>query len=516
MKKKRFFLRKKKGGTSKMVISSKKSNQSKKQNSVIAMKQLKTPSEKKRNKNAYLEEKVIVKMYEKILNRICPDASQCIVFGREIAKIKSFFKDYDLDGFVKLKEIKRMGKPSLNGFVNEIPFKRGHYQMYAILKSSSQIESDNLLYEAFVGVFVNKLNVYFPCFVASYSIHQYTSPILYNELKENTKITAVPFETSLPLVNNIDTYNVFFNETYLQNACNNSLQYCILIQHLKNIIDFFSFFTSLFHEISESYGFNVQLVIYLYQLYSCLGVLANEFTHYDLHASNLLILNVTPSENSEYIKMVYHYSDNENDNVEFYTSSIIKIIDYGRAYFFDFTENIGSITFRNFLFSQNETIRNNCFDQGFKFLMRNEEKDVNLDNRTFSHVRNFSTDLRSVQNFYWLMMEKKVLNKFKQVKKNNALLKIFENVYLQNTSRSELKHFINFTEEKPTTNEKEINNVHDMHLALKKLIQTQTYFKEDNLLFCNGKKQIGEMHIWLNRKHPVQYIPTPEVEMKSL
>ena len=54
----------------------------------------------------------------------------------------------------------------------------------------------------------------------------------------------------------------------------------------------------------------------------------------------------------------------------------------------------------------------------------------------------------------------------------------------------------------------EIKNVIDMHLALKNLIKNEGYFVKKNVEYYVGKVQIGELHIWLDRSKPMEYVST--------
>ena len=58
-----------------------------------------------------------------------------------------------------------------------------------------------------------------------------------------------------------------------------------------------------------------------------------------------------------------------------------------------------------------------------------------------------------------------------------------------------------------------IKNVIDMHLALKELIQTESYFAQKNKDYYIGKTQyrwaqIGELNVWFDDTRPMEYIST--------
>ena len=55
-----------------------------------------------------------------------------------------------------------------------------------------------------------------------------------------------------------------------------------------------------------------------------------------------------------------------------------------------------------------------------------------------------------------------------------------------------------------------IKNVGDVHRALKDLIKNEPYFALENERIFKGKTKIGEMHIWVDGSHPMEYKPAPK------
>ena len=103
----------------------------------------------------------------RFLNGVCSDSGVCIAFGKEVNKIKEHF-----DGFVNfdnVKQIRKIGEISANGFVKEIEYERAGYTAHAILKSSVRMNSDNLYYEYLVGQFINMIGQILPNFVETYA-----------------------------------------------------------------------------------------------------------------------------------------------------------------------------------------------------------------------------------------------------------------------------------------------------------------------------------------------------------
>jgi hypothetical protein len=103
----------------------------------------------------------------------------------------------------------------------------------------------------------------------------------------------------------------------IQQACVMKDNTKLLIQDIKGSFTLNDYLTTL--TIEEE---NVELPNILYLVYLTLNLLVNQYTHYDLHTSNVLLYR--PSRD----KMIeYHYN-----GLTFYSPFIVKIIDYGRCY----------------------------------------------------------------------------------------------------------------------------------------------------------------------------------------
>ena len=434
------------------------------------------------------------------LSKVCSDSGQCIGFGLEVEKIKKFFKNFKFSNYVEFDKIKRVGAPSNNGFVNEIPYKRDTYTSYAILKSAMNPNSDNLYYEGFVGIFVNKLNIVFPCFLETYSVFTYQDKTksLYDDLQNNRPITSLK---GLKAIADINNYDSFLTSDNVNASCANSQYLSLLIQHLPRVKTIEDSATALIH---DTYYFTVEFVSYLYQVYSCLGVLSDVFTHYDLHTGNILIYNITNSKD-KYIKMIYHYKDGET--IEFLTTDIIKIIDYGRCYFDDKEANVSSKDMLDIVldFDKTPDCKGDGVSFGYQFL-NDEFPDIGSNYYISSNKRNKSHDLRMVQNIY----DDLVPMKYKEA--SNPASKYPISQLLKNVFQNYEDYFGTPEVIKKTANQ--IQNVEDMHLALKNLIQNDRSFKEENDKFYKDKIQMGEFHVWLNgdKHRPVEYISTNSIK----
>jgi hypothetical protein len=260
------------------------------------------------------------------LKTICSDSGFCLTFGKEDNKIKEFFKGFTTFEYA-IDPIKRIGEISGNGFVNQITYERDGYKAYAVLKSSMKQNTDNLMYEYKVGQYINTLTKKLPCFVETYGLFKYNDTIAYHFMQENethSSKTIASLKSKLDIIPNIDWAK----------ACKESQYLCLLIQHFSGVLTLYDFVK--LNEKNIDKLSNIILNIF-FQIYIPLALLEDTFTHYDLHANNILLY---PTPNGKYIKFNYNIPANlvakhglSSNKIEFYSPFIVKIIDYGRSYF---------------------------------------------------------------------------------------------------------------------------------------------------------------------------------------
>ena len=231
----------------------------------------------------------------------CPESGECLILGKnrkEILQHFNGFKNFDYSDKILIP----IGAPSLNGVVHEVRFKHRNYISYAILKTSKTTTSDNLIYEYFMGLFLNKINNFLPTFLETYSIFQCT-PEFHKKLNE--PVTIEPGDI-VPL--NIS------NKKLLKLGCLKPQYNQIMIQHVKSA-------ESLLSKLQDRDFLKNELMNVLFQVYAALYYLRGRFTHFDLHANNILLQK--PFKTGV---MEFHYGD-----TVFHSPYIVKIIDYGRA-----------------------------------------------------------------------------------------------------------------------------------------------------------------------------------------
>jgi len=231
------------------------------------------------------------------LSHICLDSGDCLSFGKRSVEMNKLF---EFNTFKYISNITPVSSGRNGGAIAlKYRLKQDHrnYSAYAILKSAFHEMSDNLMYEYMVGVhFINLVSLRFPTFLSTYGIYTRPHPITKKEhLKE--------------LVLQRDNYKV---------ACTQGEMLSILIQHIRG--------TTLTKCLEDARFVLVDLTNILFILYHTLSSLAKQFTHYDLHTDNVMIIELSgPIE--------YVYTDEHGHVLTFRSVYLPKIIDYGRSFF---------------------------------------------------------------------------------------------------------------------------------------------------------------------------------------
>ena len=285
----------------------------------------------------------------KSLDKVCPISRQCVSFGVEADKTRRYFDDYDLSLVDTSEEIDVLGGESVSGFVFEIPFVKDGYKVYAVLKNARTADADNLFYEGLVGLYCNRKNYIFPCFVETYGIYLWNDWDAHkNALRYSQGKTQTPPELDkLENQRKLFSYKGFFEDSeFAFKTCDYARAGAVLVQHIHNARNMRGYV----NEFKGNKAFcTFHLPQYLYQVYAPLGMLSNEFNHYDLHDENVVLYRVGNEQanrdrlreiavggvpnNGQYITMKYHYPDGEV--VSFNTFDIVKMIDYGKSYFWE-------------------------------------------------------------------------------------------------------------------------------------------------------------------------------------
>jgi hypothetical protein len=303
---------------------------------------------------------------------VCKNSGECIGFGNESNTILQYFDHFS--HFDYLQKLEKFPIDSVNGFIYELKYEKEGYNAYSILKSNQQEDTDSLYIEYMNGKYINEHFVpYFPCFLYTYQLLKYKSDEAYRYMRDNN-VQMEHMNLLLDVNNNMD----------LLEACDNPIHIAILLQHVHTKISLHSFL-----ENEEPDIISRELLPILLQIYIVLRELKEIFTHYDLHLANVLLYK--PFENR---CILYKYKV-DNTEIVFYSSYIVKLIDYGRAY----TKNSEDINLSMMLYN----------DRCHRILEKNERM---CDRFQICSKKNESYD---IQLLIWLKEYRKVENKIKEL-----------------------------------------------------------------------------------------------------
>lgn len=392
-----------------------------------------------------------LKRRERFLEAICSDSGVCLAFGQERDKLIKYFGFKNFAYFTG--EFKDIGNPSTNGFVKELTYKRNNYYAHAVLKVTKGKSLDNLAYEYMVGMYVNKLAKQVPCFIETYGLFGLAGVNTRYELEKYNLLRR-------PLIR-VEPNN-------LRIICKHTSLLCVLIQNLKD--------AKTFGELENSMEFWQNEAMYLfYQVYFALNLFREVFTHYDLHANNVLLYEPV---DGGYIQ--YHYYGKKK--VEFKSKYIAKIIDYGRCFFKGSKKYFDEIC--------KEQACHPCGAEnkhGFDNLFTDRTKDSSNFNVN-SLYKNESHDLRFV-------------NSFKNYNINKNFNKIFDNIVYGVGLPYEERYFGT----KEDLSSLGITSVRDAEQAFRGLIQLPEN-KIHNDKVYDGLHKIGDIHVYSNGR-PMSYVP---------
>jgi hypothetical protein len=246
------------------------------------------------------------------LKTICSDSHTCIAFGRETEYINDFF---NLNRNFKYATQVNTVSAGANGIADVISYERESYRANAILKrinvesGKKRLDSlDNLIYEYFVGhFFINNIKKKLPIFVETYG---YIDDIkLKNKITQThiglTEHNIIKWKKLIKdSLQDLRIKNIGYREinSVLSVACNTPSKVGLLTEYLHDSKTL-QWYLSIANPTYIDFWVN-ELINILFQIYYCLVLIENEFTHYDLHASNVLIYKPI---DGKYIQYCYHY-----------------------------------------------------------------------------------------------------------------------------------------------------------------------------------------------------------------
>ena len=390
------------------------------------------------------------------LNTVCTDSNACIAFGKETKLIRDFFEDFDIR--LLWEDPKIIGEESMNGKVQLLTFNKDGYVANAIFKTSLSKHSDNLSYEAVVGNFINKQRLRFPCFLETYGLYFNirTQKTIYNYRKMPINKRAILHGCEYPLSIGIMIEYIKESET-LDKVIRRLMSTDKDLNHFDKDFDYFM---------------TTQLLYILYQVYAPLSILSDVFTHYDLHAGNVMLYSI----GDRYIRYHYHYPEYI---VTFNSPYIVKIIDYGNCFFKDEGGYNPEDVYKDLCERKGHGCRDCGIHRGFKTL-HPDTKEYGS-----AQVRNMSYDLRLLESIRHYNSFNKELNK--------DLTKLIDSTVYED---------FDGTTEITGENSKEICNVNDARRHMEKVMK-KMFFKKNN--DYDPVQKMGEMHIYSDGR-PMEYI----------
>jgi hypothetical protein len=228
-------------------------------------------------------------------------------------------------------ELKNINKESFNSITSELKIKNkiNNHNFDLILKFSDKQANSNLYYEYYAGQCINIVKEYVPNFVYTFQYFNLPTDIK-NEIKSSLTTTG-----KYSNVNNITKNSEYLHQDKNQNilsidkidkGCRNNDKSFLVIEKVPNSFSL--------DEILEDVDFNEDLEYnmfsIIYQLYSALNIVKNNFTHYDLHHFNVIFIKL-----DNYIQINYKSVSNTSSTPiirNIFTRFIPVIIDYGSVY----------------------------------------------------------------------------------------------------------------------------------------------------------------------------------------
>lgn len=437
---------------------------------------------KKKEQNTHAKKiiETFIKRSKKHLQFICSDSGVCIAFGKNINEITQFFKGFT-DFTYALSPIKQIGVVSENGFVKEISYQKEGYNAHAILKSSKTETSDNLVYEYIVGIkYVNRIMKRFPCFLETYGLYYYPSPTEWTIMSGIGPVHSSNLKKLL-LQSSID----------YSKACRESQYASILIQHVKNV--------KTMNDYTSGRVFNKfmkrDLIYVLFIIYHALASISKNFTHYDLHDSNVLVYE---PENGKYIK--YHYHHKDGTETTFHSPYIPKIIDYGRS-FFD-NGNLNSKKIYRKICSEKDCKPNCGQHSGFHWLDPKPTVTISSSKKNESHDIRLLNILQGNLEAVELTTSDPHPKEATYVETKKLLRKITYGVSIKDSDEKQYG-----TKENLKISSRKIFNVNGAYLALKEVIDKREVIAENDMNYYKPDDLIGTLHIY-DDERPMQYEPS--------
>ena len=201
-----------------------------------------------------------------------------------------------------------------------------------ILKINQDAQADNLVKEYLVGQCINEYSKFYPCFAKTYMIGVFSTP----KIENYSAFTHQSIQKSLDTyIQPLDVRNI---EQLIINGCRLNEYLSLFTQYIPAPYNFNEYLRSI--SVNSSYCASrpriiqeasvhklYELTTILHMVYQLLASFADKFTHYDLHLTNVLLVEVP---NNQFIHVVFHYPDGRV--LRYNMCYIPVVIDYGHCF----------------------------------------------------------------------------------------------------------------------------------------------------------------------------------------
>jgi hypothetical protein len=489
-----------------------------------------------------IEQRRIGRGLEAYLEKICPSSGYCFALGKSTTIIKEYFNNFVNFEFVKSEEnqppIKKISSGS-NGFTMLVEYEKENYKANAVLKFVKGATKDNLVYEALVGLnYINIQLKYFPCFFETYGLFSCVNEtfienlnLRYNHfitdtssMTENEKINYL--QNNIKYIPWLDYWSKLSKinikktgvlpkslEKLAKETCDKNYLKTLLIEYIDNPITLGTFIEN---NKRNPYSFIIDVIQLMFQIYSVLNTIKNEFTHYDLHYSNVLLYKIPDNKFVE-----INYIDENNNTITIKTEYIAKIIDLGRSHCPD-TKNFAKVLCRSELcYEKDDPEEYNEYDclggltdVGINYFLNNPH---NIEDSYYITNRkpNISHDLRLgyvIFRSFFDLRENNIRRNMEEIKENssqkiNYILEEMKNIF-KNIVYIDEEYGMGTIEKKESgINKNKINNVEDIYIKLKMLLDTDNFKIENNNKYNDdNNNKMATLRVYLDRSKELEYI----------
>ena len=477
------------------------------------------------------------------------DYVQCFVFQIESDKIRKHFDLFSDQKYISNGVVNRIAKTD-NNVVFRVMHERDGYIASTVFKTMLCTRSYNLLFEYNVGCFINKKCGIFHCFVETFGLVVYQDHDLECMITSNRRTNRrtgndfySPYITKSPTKDFCEDTKSPEN---LSGRCKMDGQpncsvsrfdsICLFLRNKENNLGLITQYirgNSLAESMNSIYS-RYNLLYILYQIYMPLSVLSNQYTHYDLHAKNILLYKFGTNS---HVTFHYHLSRSgcgcshdmyaepqlaetsskdhttkprllrirSEEIVSFNSKFIVKIIDYGRSFFNDTTTPSSSNTFRS---------SEQVYDRIYDVMSPNFGPTYNREYNTInglefgSHKHNYgdffiSSVLRNSSHDLRLIHELKK-DYFDYLQFNKPLFDLMQSVeYGVGIRDPKYKTYGTKEQSVSGLSRGKIVNVYDMHYSLKLLMKYEESIALQNEYYSASKK-VGDLHIY-DDDRPFEY-----------